>query len=35
MLSTKFIDIKVWLHCLTSESKGRFLVNDILMFGSA
>ena len=27
--------IKGWLHCLTSESKGRFLVNNILMFGSA
>ena len=27
--------IKGWLHCLTSESKGRFLVNDILIFGSA
>ena len=26
--------IKGWLHCLTSESKGRFLVNNIL-FGSA
>ena len=24
-----------WLHCLMSESKGRFLVNNILMFGSA
>ena len=23
------------LHCLTSNSKGRFLVNNILMFGSA
>ena len=27
--------IKEWLHCLTSESKGRFLVNIMLMFGSA
>ena len=27
--------IKRWLHCLTSEPKGRFLVNIILMFGSA
>ena len=27
--------IKGWLYCLTSESKGRFLVNNILMFGSA
>ena len=27
--------IKGWLHCLTSESKGRFLVDIILMFGSA
>ena len=27
--------IKGWLHCLTSESKGRFLVNNILIFGSA
>ena len=27
--------IKGWLHCLTSESKGRFLVNNVLMFGSA
>ena len=26
--------IKRWLHCLTSESKRRFLVNNILMFGS-
>ena len=24
--------IKGWLHCLTSESKGRFFVNNILMF---
>ena len=24
--------IKVWLRCLMSESKGRFLVNDILIF---
>ena len=29
MLSTKFINIKVWLHCLTSESNGGFLVNEI------
>ena len=34
MLSTKFIIIKGWLHCLTSESKRRFLVSNIL-FGSA
>ena len=27
--------IKGWLHCLTSESKGRFLVNNTLMFGTA
>ena len=27
--------LKGWLHCLTSEPKGRFLVNNILMFGSA
>ena len=27
--------IKGWLHCLTSESKERFLVNNLLMFGSA
>ena len=28
--------IQRWLHCLTSDSKGRFLVNNnILMFGSA
>ena len=27
--------IKGWPHCLTSESNGRFLVNDILTFGSA
>ena len=27
--------IKGWLHCLTSELKGRILVNNILMFGSA
>ena len=27
--------IKGWLHCLMSESKGSFLVNNILMFGSA
>ena len=26
---------KWWLYCLTSELKGRFLVNSILMFGSA
>ena len=26
--------IKGWLHCLTSEPKGRFVVNNILMFGS-
>ena len=34
ILSTKFIIIKGWLHCLTSESKRRFLVSNIL-FGSA
>ena len=27
--------IEGWLHCLKLESKGRFLVNNILMFGSA
>ena len=27
--------IKGWLHSLASESKGRILVNNILMFGSA
>ena len=27
--------IKGWLHCLTSESRWGFLVNNILMFGSA
>ena len=27
--------IKGWLHCLTLVSKRRFLVNNILMFGSA
>ena len=27
--------INRWLHCLTSELKGRFLVNNVLMFGSA
>ena len=27
--------IKGWLHCLTSDSKWRFLVNIMLMFGSA
>ena len=27
--------IKGWFHYLTSQSKGRFLVNNILMFGSA
>ena len=27
--------INRWLHCLTSESKWRFLVNNILMLGSA
>ena len=26
---------KGWFHCLKSDSKGRFLVNNILMFGSA
>ena len=30
MLSTKFIIIKGWLHYLTSESKSRFLVSNIL-----
>ena len=25
--------MKGWFHCLTSESKGRFSVNSILMFG--
>ena len=27
--------IKGWLHCLTSESKGRFLANNILIFDSS
>ena len=27
--------IKGWLHCLTPKSKGRFLVNNMLMFCSA
>ena len=27
--------INGWLQCLTSEWKGRFLVNNILMFGTA
>ena len=27
--------IKGWLHCLTSELKGRFLVNNMLLLGSA
>ena len=35
MLPTKLIIIKGWLHCLTSESKGRFHVNNILIFSSA
>ena len=26
--------MKGWVQCLMSESKGRFLVNNILMFGS-
>ena len=26
--------IKGWLHCLTWDSKGRFLINNILTFGS-
>ena len=26
--------IKGWLHCLTPEPTGRFLVNNELMFGS-
>ena len=34
MLSTKFIIIKGWLHCLTSESNRRFLVSTVLL-GSA
>ena len=34
-LSTKFIIIKGWFCCLKSEWKRRFLVNNILMFGSA
>ena len=34
MLSTIVTNIKGWLHCLTSESKGRFLLKNIL-FGSA
>ena len=32
MLSSKFIVIKRWLYCLTSESKGIFLANNILTF---
>ena len=31
----KSIIIKGWLYCLTSESKGRFLVSNVLMLGSA
>ena len=27
--------IKQWLHCLTSDSKGKFLVSNMLMFGLA
>ena len=27
--------IKQWLHSLMSDSKGKFLVNDMLMFGLA
>ena len=27
--------IKGWRNCVTSELKGRFLVNNILMFGLA
>ena len=27
--------MKGWLHCLMSQSKGRFLVNSIIMLGSA
>ena len=34
MLSTKLIIIKGWFHYLTSETKGRFLVN-IILFGTA
>ena len=34
MSSTKLIIMKGWLHCLISESNGRFLVSNIL-FGSA
>ena len=30
MLSTMFIIIKGWLHCLTSESKGIFLISNIV-----
>ena len=30
----QYNDIKGWLYCLTSESKGRFLVSNIFMFGS-
>ena len=26
--------VKRWLHCLTSESKERFLVKNVLVFGS-
>ena len=28
-------NIKKWLHCLSSESKGKFLVSNILMFDTA
>ena len=31
MSSTKLIIIKGWLHCLKSESNGRFLVSNILL----
>ena len=30
----QILTITLWLHCLTSESNGRFLVNNILIFGS-
>ena len=31
----RLIKVKGWLHCLTSMSKRRFLVDNTLMFGSA
>ena len=34
-LNNGIVSFKEWLHWLMSQSKGRFLVNNILMFGSA